>query len=179
MKSSNTTTNLLLVIFFIIAFTIISIVTAKGQSINSPDYRNAIGLRGGYPSGLTFKHFSSGTTAWEGILGVWHRALSLTILYEKHASAFDVSGMRWYYGGGGHVAFATSRRYYDDRDGRYYYRYYRDDAAFGIDGIIGLEYKIPPIPFAISLDLKPTLEVTTGGAAYFDLDPGLGLKFTF
>jgi hypothetical protein len=177
MKTSNTLSNILLILFFVIAFTVISIITANAQSINSPNYKNAIGLRGGYPSGLTFKHFSNDNTAWEGILGVWHRAFSLTVLYEKHAGAFDVSGMRWYYGGGGHVAFATDDRYYP-RD-RYYYRYNRDNAAFGIDGIVGLEYKIPPIPFAISLDLKPTLEITTGGYAYFDLDPGLGLKFTF
>jgi hypothetical protein len=177
MKTSNTLSNILLILFFIVAFTIISIITANAQSINSPDYKNAIGLRGGYPSGLTFKHFSSSNTAFEGILGVWQRAFSVTLLYEKHANAFNVSGMRWYYGGGGHVAVATSGRY-DGRD-RYYRRYYDDDAAFGIDGIVGLEYKIVPIPFAISLDLKPTLEITTGGYTYFDLDPGLGLKFTF
>lgn len=164
--------------FFIVAFTIIAVVTANGQSINSPNYNNAIGLRGGYPSGLTFKHFSNSNTAWEGILGVWYRAFSVTVLYEKHANAFDVSGMRWYYGGGGHIAASTSDRFHDNRD-RYYYRYNEDHAAFGIDGIVGLEYKIPPIPFAVSLDLKPTLEVTTGGNAYFGLDPGLGLKFTF
>lgn len=177
MKTSNTLSNILLIIFFIVAFTIISIITANAQSINSPNYTNAIGLRAGAPSGLTFKHFNSSGNAWEGILGVWYRAFSVTVLYEKHAQAFGESGMRWYYGGGGHVAVAGRGNYV--RGDRYYYRYDNNDAAFGIDGIIGLEYKIPPIPFAISIDLKPNIEVTTGGYAYFAIDPGLGIKFTF
>jgi hypothetical protein len=181
MKTSSTTFNILLISFFVLAFIIISILTANAQSINSSSYKTAVGLRGGGTSGLTIKHFVNSNTAIEGILGAWHRSFSATLLYQKHAAAFGVSGMRWYYGAGGHIA-ATARDevyYFDRRGDRYYYRYRDGGAAFGIDGIVGLEYKIPPIPFAISIDLKPNVEITSGGYTYFFLDPGMGLKFTF
>jgi hypothetical protein len=176
MNTSNLRNNLLLIIFFIIAFVLISIVTANAQSINSGSYKTAIGLRGGQTSGLTVKHFVAPTAALEGILGVWSHAVSLTVLYEKHASAFDAEGLRWYYGGGGHIASASRNRVYFDEERN---RTYNDGLALGIDGIVGLEYKIPPIPFAISVDIKPAFEITTNGSAYAYLDPGLGIKFTF
>lgn len=147
----------------------------------SSSYHNAIGLRGGYTSGLTFKHNFGSAKSAEFILGLWGNGFSVTGLYEINAGT-GVSGLRWYYGGGGHLAVAN---YYGDpyyyRDGRRGYWYYdrRDRLGIGVDGIIGLEYKIPPIPFAISLDLKPLIEVGTSGYVFGALDPGLGIKFTF
>jgi len=42
-----------------------------------------------------------------------------------------------------------------------------------------MEYKIPSIPFALSLDVKPYVEVITNGRVWTSLDPGLGIKVTF
>ena len=99
-------------------------------------------------------------------------------MYEKYANA-GLPGLNWYYGGGGHLA-AHNRYYYRPHPVYYERRYYRSgDLGIGVDGIVGLEYKIPPIPIAISLDLKPFIEVTTGGSAFFSLDPGLGIKVAF
>ena len=157
-------------------------VKAQGLSIDSPNYTTAIGLRGGDLGGLTFKHFTRPDGALEVILGLGYRhprIFALTVLYEKHTPAFDVPGMRWYYGGGGHVTVVGSR------SGYYRYpwgvrRYYEGDAlGLGIDGIVGLEYKIPPIPFAISFDLKPYIEVLSPGGVFWSLDPALGIKLTF
>jgi hypothetical protein len=54
----------------------------------------------------------------------------------------------------------------------------RDAVGFGINGIVGLEYRLPDnIPLAISLDLKPFLEIDTRGDAGVAIDPGLGIKF--
>jgi hypothetical protein len=167
--------------FFSIALLLLCFInSANGQSINSSSYKTAIGLRAGGTSGLTIKHFTSSYTAFEGILGIWHRSVTATLLYEKHAAAFDVSGMRWYYGAGGHIAAYGRSSFYDDfRGARYGYRYRDRGGAIGVDGIVGLEYKINPIPIAISIDLKPNIELTTYGSAYLFLDPGLGIKFTF
>jgi hypothetical protein len=155
---------------------------AQGLSIDSPNYRTAIGLRGGELGGLTFKHFTQPDGALEVILGLGYRhprIFSLTVLYEKHVPAFNVSGMRWYYGGGGHVALVGNRSgYYDFPWGRRYY-YETGAVGLGIDGIFGLEYKIPPIPFAISLDFKPYIEVFSQGGVFWSLDPALGIKLTF
>jgi hypothetical protein len=155
---------------------------AQGLSINSPGYRTAIGLRGGELGGLTFKHFSRSDRAIEAILGLGYRdprILSFTLLLEKHVPALNVNGMRWYYGGGGHVTLVgDSDGYFEFPWGRRYY-YENRAIGLGIDGIFGLEYKIPPIPFAISLDFKPYIEVFSGGGFIWSLDPALGLKITF
>jgi hypothetical protein len=36
---------------------------------------------------------------------------------------------------------------------------------------------IPNSPIAVSLDLNPRLEIATG--PFFDIAPGLGIKYTF
>jgi hypothetical protein len=152
-------------------------IYAQSPAINTDTYRTAIGLRVGGTSGLTVKHFNGSGSAIEGIVGIWDDAFSITGLYEKYAYA-GATGLNWYYGGGVHVAVEND--YYNDDD-RYYYRdNYRDGGVgLGIDGIVGIEYKITPIPFAVSFDLKPFIEINTNGGTFFSLDPGIGLKFAF
>jgi hypothetical protein len=143
----------------------------------SVNYSTAIGLRGGETSGLTVKHFFNTGNAIEGIIGFWPSALSVTGLYEHNVPA-GPDGLYWYYGGGAHLAFQTGRIYYVN-EGMRYYRYTDDALGFGIDGVLGIEYKVPPIPFAFSLDIKPFIEVNTRGRAFVALDPGLGIKVAF
>jgi len=156
---------------------------AQGLSIDSPNYKNAIGLRGGDLGGLTIKHFNSSDKAIEAIIGLGYRdprIFSFTLLLEKHVPAFNVTGMRWYYGGGGHIAaVATYSGYYRLPWGRYRFEYEKGAVGLGIDGIVGLEYKIPPIPFAISFDLKPYIELYSAGGVFWSLDPAFGIKLTF
>ncbi len=156
-----------------ILFCIIEVNTVSSQSLKS-DYRAAIGLRAGETSGITFKFNTGSYSSLEIIAGIWSDWLNITGLYEKKADAFKVDGMKWYYGAGGHVGFATGTYY---QGGRVFNR--GDDYSLGIDGIVGLEYKISPIPFAISIDIKPLMEINRNGDIYFGLDPGIGVKFTF
>ncbi|TND08322.1 MAG: hypothetical protein FD123_2353 [Bacteroidetes bacterium] len=153
--------------------------TANGTG--SSDYKTAVGIRAGGTSGLTFKRFTGSGNAFEVIAGAWSYGFSVTGLYERHANA-GAPGLNWYYGGGAHVAAETGwvyyRNYYYDRRYDYFYRA-GNDFGIGVDGIIGLEYKIKPIPFAVSLDLKPFVEVNTAGGAYLGFDPGLGIKVAF
>jgi hypothetical protein len=144
-----------------------------GQSLTG-DYHAAIGIRAGETTGVTFKFKTGGSSSVELLAGFWSDWLNLTALYEKNVNAFNVNGMNWYYGAGGHVSFATGSYY---NDGRRYTR--GDDFALGIDGIVGLEYKIPPIPFALSIDIKPLIEIYRNGDIYAGIDPGIGVKFTF
>lgn len=141
----------------------------------SGSYKTAIGLRAGETSGLTIKQFIGGNTALEGIIGIWSHGFSGTLLFEKYA-ATGAEGLNIYYGGGGHVAFETAYHnwYYYKKDR--YYEYRHGYMGLGIDGVVGIEYKIPPVPIAISVDLKPFVEVTTGGSVWMSLDPGLGIK---
>lgn len=154
---------------------------AQGEVQVRKDYNNAIGIRAGTTPGLTFKHFMNADHALEGILGLWPNAVGLTGLYEKH-NATGVPGLKFYYGGGAHFTFETNRyyyRYYNNREGGYRYRYGPGGLALGVDGIAGLDYKFGVIPLAISVDLKPFLEVSNYGAVYVALDAGLGVKVAF
>lgn len=129
-------------------------------------YTTAIGIRGGYTSGITLKHFVNSQAAVELIVGAsrW-RGTSITGIYEWHKkNALEVPELSWVYGVGARLGFY---------DGRYYYDGYRgpcndprnpkcpaywDDRAFaaiGIVGIGGLEYKFKDAPLTIGIDLIP------------------------
>ena len=176
------TTKIILALVVGMAFTIDGNAQNDGKTpslaINTTSYKTAIGLRAGETSGLTIKQFVSSEKAIEGIVGLWSHGLSATILFEKYTPAFNVSGLNWYYGVGGHIALETGKYSYYYKNNRY--THYREGSfGLGIDGIIGLEYKIPSTPFALSLDMKPYIEVVTRGNTWMSLDPGLGIKVTF
>jgi hypothetical protein len=155
----------------------ISMILITGAVTAQYDY--AIGLRSGGTSGLTLKK-NKGATALEGIVGFWDDGVSLTGLWEKNQMAFDEPGLKWYYGVGGHIAF-----YGDDFDGHgaswYDNPHDIDDGDFGIgiDGVVGLEYKIPGAPIAFDIGLKPYIEIVSEGGAIFSPDPGIGIKVAF
>lgn len=150
---------LVIIIFFISAFSV-PCVAQKSNNSSGSGYTTGIGLRGGFTSGLSVKHFISGNAALEGIIGNrWGRGLNITGLYELHkGSAFGVENLSWEYGGGAHIGFY---KYYKYRHNGFY-SYYDEDTytAIGIVGIIGMEYQIGEIPFTIGLDLMPYLDFT-------------------
>ena len=137
----------------------------------SQNYNNAIGLRGGYSGGITFKHALGQASAFEGILSTRYYGLTVTGLYEIHKPAFNTANLRWYYGAGGHVGFYEGR-YYVGPDNRVYRG---QVTTIGIDGILGLEYQIPEIPFLISLDVKPFFDLLAPGPSFWDA--GLSLRY--
>lgn len=161
------------------AFLSLFCFTAKAQlATNTSSYKTAIGLRAGGTSGLTVKHFFSGQNALEGIVSMWGNGIGFTLLYERHQTAFNVEGLNWYYGAGGHVALNFSQNYKYKNDNFYHYNR-QGSLGIGVDGIVGLEYKINPLPIAISLDIKPFLELNSNGGTFIAADSGLGIKLTF
>lgn len=146
------------------------------QKANAQSYPYALGLKfSGYENGISGKYFLNQGTALEGVLGFRNHGLVLTGLYEIHQTAFNVPELKFYYGGGAHLGAVGSGRYkrYGSDD-----EYYESSSVLlGADGVLGLEYVIPQSPIAISLDLNPRLELARG--PFFDLAPGLGLKYTF
>ncbi len=139
-------------------------------------YKTAIGWRFGGTQGLSIKAALKNQAAFEGIIALWPYSMGVTGLYEVHKST-GTSHLNWYYGGGAHINWTTYRNYYYRAERKYFVREPR--TTFGLDGIVGLEYKIPQTPIALSLDLKPTFNFHNDGTAYAYLDPGLGLKFGF
>jgi len=132
-----------------------------GLKSNAQDYNTGIGLRGGWGTGLTIKHFLGDNKAVEGIFDSRWRGFSVTGLYEIHNQAFGVDRLNWYYGIGGHIGFWDGRYYWNHNDDRNY-------TVIGIDGILGLEYNFKEIPFNIGVDWKPAFNLTDSSGFWGD-----------
>ena len=155
----------------------------------SQDYKTSIGLRGGWTSGITAKHFISDGRAIEGIFSSgwrrWH-GYQITGLYEIHKPGFvkdGAEGFYWFYGGGAHFAGGYIYEKWYNQPGQGYlnghteiYHY----SALGIDGIFGLEYKIADLPITLGVDVKPFFEIATvRGAPFGFWDSAFTIRYVF
>jgi hypothetical protein len=150
----------------------LTLFLATSVAVKAQDYSTGIGVRGGLSSGLTVKHFIGSNKAIEGLLSSRWRGFHITGLYEIHARAFDTPRLNWYYGVGGHVGF------WDDYDR---HPWFDDDGAHtvvGVDGIIGIEYNIVDIPFNISLDWKPSIDIIGDFYPWAD-EVALSIRYIF
>jgi len=146
------------------------------SSANTTSYNFAAGLKfGGYENGISGKYFMNDNTALEGVLGFRNSGLVVTGLYELNMEAFNIPELKFYYGFGAHLGAIGSGDYRRFGGGSEVYR--NSQILLGADGIIGLEYIIPQSPIAVSLDLNPRVELATG--PFFDIAPGLGVKYFF
>jgi hypothetical protein len=161
-------------------FTFIAVMLTSlllfSKRADAQDYKTAVGIKfGGYENGPSVKYFMNSNTALEGILGIRNHGAVLTGLYELHQPIFNTPLLKLYYGFGAHlgsVGKGVYKRFGSDDN------VYNDShILLGADAVLGLEYKLPDAPIALSLDLDPRLELATG--PFFDLAPGLGIKYTF
>jgi hypothetical protein len=124
-----------------------------GGILCAQEYRTGIGIRGGFASGLTLKHFVNPKLAFEGLLTTRWQGVNLTGLFEIHKQrAFDVKHLVWYYGGGAHLGFYNGNDVSWGRSGAAY-------TIFGLDGIIGIEYSFIEIPLNLGIDIKPAVNL--------------------
>ncbi|RRN76871.1 hypothetical protein EIM50_22470 [Pseudoxanthomonas sp. SGD-10] len=146
------------------------------QQTKAQDYEMGIGLRfGGYENGITGKYFVDGVTAYEGILGFRPGVVVLTGLYQKHAPAFDVPDLKWYFGVGAHIGGINGERYrrFTGSDDKVY----NSGLLLGADAVIGLEWLIPNAPLSLGADLRPRLELAKG--PFLDLEPAISIRYIF
>lgn len=138
------------------------------QSTGS-SYRTALGFKI-YPGAITIKHFVKDDVALEGLLSFWNHGFRVTGLYEFHGDIRDVNGLKWYVGPGAHLGFY---------DNDYYYESNHNDGKLdlGIDGVLGLDYKINGAPINLSLDWQPSFTFVSD--TEFRSWGGLGVRFTF
>jgi hypothetical protein len=144
---------------------LIGCFAATAQKINeSTTYTTAVGAKVFDGGGVSVKHFFKGNNAAEGILYFWGKGAKLTGLYEIHGPLKDFEGMKWYIGAGGHFGFFNN----DNGGG----------AFIGVDGVIGLDYKVKGAPINVSFDWNPNIDL--GANNGFNAGAGgLGVRFTF
>ena len=155
-------------LFLILVISIVSVCAFSTQSnaqAMGHDYRTGLGVKVGYWGGgaLDVKHFLRSDKALEGLLSFGSDWFTITGLYEFHGPINGAPGLLWYVGPGAHIGFWNSG--YHDADG----------AFFGVDGVLGLDYKFNGAPISLSLDVQPEVSFPHGG---FDLWGGLGIRFT-
>lgn len=147
----------------------------NSQAQGSPDYKTAVGLKfGAFEDGISIKYFPSSDVSYEGIIGFRSHGVVFTGLYELNQEAFNVSRLKFYYGFGAHIGAVGKGDYGRFGNDEYYNS---SHILLGADGTIGLEYTLPDAPIAFSLDLNPRVELASG--PFFDIAPGLGIKYTF
>lgn len=141
---------------------LISMLVLFSLSVSAQDYKMGLGVRFSSKSALinhsvSFKYFFSESIAAEALFS-FGDPLAFGLLVAKHKPVL-ADGFKFFYGGGAYAGFAGSRR-------------------SGLQGVMGLDYKIPSIPFNLSIDWKPELTLTRE----FSFEPaalGLSARFTF
>lgn len=137
---------------------------------SAQDYKTGVGIRAGFSSGLTIKHFESYKAAFEGLLTTRWQGFDITGLYEIHNQAFDVQQLNWYYGGGAHLGFYNGNYVSWGNNGTAY-------TVVGIDGILGIEYTFSELPINIGIDWKPALNLI--GYEGLWSEGGLSFRYVF
>jgi hypothetical protein len=140
-------------------------------------YQNGFGLRLGNHAGLTYKHFMRDANALDFSLATHYdkKGIVGTVMFEWHRNAFEANNLLWFYGLGGHVGTYKYQDYYAPDNSRYYKSGYFPEV--GADAIIGIEYKFPNLPWALSVDVKPYVNFVGGHAG--GIDGALSVRYTF
>lgn len=149
-------------------FTFFCCMTAA-ISFSQTNYDRGIGLK--FPGGLavTYKDMLRNNKAWEAQAMFWDKGARFVALYEFHFYNLDNAGrIAWYVGPGAHIGFYKSK----------FQESYNSSADIGIDGVIGLDYKIKNVPINLSLDWQPSISVVGKSTASPALG-GLAVRYTF
>jgi len=123
------------------------------------------GFRFGNTIGFSARIITENNFAFEGILGFRNGGLQLYGLFEnrKLLNLKRAENMYLYFGLGAHIGYVRWNEYdqYYDPYNNYYDDYYdwNYGAAFGIDGIIGMEYSFESAPISLAVDFKPFFEL--------------------
>jgi len=139
--------------------------TSQAQS-----YDRALGLRGGFGPGVTYKQSLDGLKYAEVLLQGRYQGFGVTALLEWQQELPETTpGLEWFYGFGGHIGGYDRHPGTDDEEGVF---------VLGADAIIGLEYIFQTAPLSVSLDWKPRFSLI--GASRFIGDGGaLSIRYVF
>jgi hypothetical protein len=132
-------------------------------ALSAQDYNWGVGVRGGIvDSGITFKTSLGGANMLEAILG-FGQGTNVYALYER-IMPLDARGLHLYYGVGGNVG-----EWKKEDHGRF---------TLGVDGVIGVEYKIDQTPVILGIDYKPGLNLI-GHDGFQASDFGFNVRVVF
>ncbi len=133
-------------------------------TLHAQEYKNSAGFRFCKTDGLTYKRFITTNAALETMLGFggYDGGMQVYTNYQwyKPIPAHITQNLHYYCGVGGHMGYIRPTRTVDS---------YEDDIivsetqqhtdyVIGVDGIIGVEYRIFTVPMTVGMELKPFFE---------------------
>jgi hypothetical protein len=148
-----------------IAIVLTTSTLVSGQSMGR-NYKSALGLKVWDGVGVSFKTFVVPQNAIEVIGFFYKNGTRITGLYEIHGNIAGAPGLRWYVGPGAHVGFYDTKHYSGS------------SAVAGIDGVLGLDYKLNRAPINLSIDWQPSFEFADG-RGFVGSWGGVGIRYTF
>ena len=143
----------------------IAVCSVNGQSMGRT-YKTALGVKVWDGGGISFKTFVAPNNALEVIGYFYKDGTRLTGLYEIHGDVSGAAGLKWYIGPGAHLGFYN------------YKVYHGDQVVAGVDGVLGLDYKVNRAPINFSIDWQPSFEFADG-RGFVGSWGGLGIRYTF
>lgn len=158
------------VFILVVICSLLSFQETAAQATGS-SYKTALGVKFYPGAGVTLKHFIKSNVALEGIGYFWKDGVRITGLYEFHGDFTGAPGLKWYVGPGAHISVWNNKwkDRYPNRDG---------GASFGIDGVLGLDYKFRGAPINMSIDWQPSIEL--GSYSTFSGNwGGFAIRYTF
>ena len=159
--------------YLFIAFALLIVTKSQAQS----EYKSAIGGRAGLPFAGSIKHFISRAGALEGYAGFiskYGTGVNITTggMYQHHFPIGDIDGFKWYVGGGALVQFFSYKKYTNNTNDNY------AEAAFGLNGVGGVDYKFKSIPLNVSADFMPTIFLNETIDNFLPYG-GIAVRYTF
>lgn len=139
-------------------------VASAQSNVTSQDYKTALGVKF-YPGAVSLKHFVKPNAALEGLGYFWNRGARITGLYEFHGDINGAQGLKWYVGPGAHVGFYNTK--------------YGGGSSFGVDGVLGLDYKFKGAPINMSVDWQPSFEFNGAYDGFSGNWGGLAIRYVF
>ena len=151
---------------------------------NGQDYKYSASFRTGVYTGFMLKRLLSNESACAAQIGFRDRGIVISGYRLFHQLALPKKQnyqLFMYYGYGVHFRYYTKYKLYNP------FKPWRPDTEFrgnyiaaGLDGLLGLEYRLLKHPFVMSCDISPNFEF--GGASVFRVNMDMisvGLAYTF
>ncbi len=156
------------------------------SSVFAQEYNRSAGVRlASETSAITYKKFLSEDRAVELLLSGRNKGLQLTVLTQKYIPmrVGTLDNFFFYAGMGGHCGYEANNEIEKAGIGPNPINYnYIEENYFtiGVDGIVGIEYRILSIPLSINVDLKPYLTYVGFARLEGDFwDGSIGVKYIF
>jgi hypothetical protein len=142
----------------------------NAQTNEGSSSTNAVGVKI-YPGAITVKHFTQKNKALEGLGYISSDGFRLTGLYEMYYPLGTTEGLQWFIGAGAHIGVWSEKWKLNNPTKE-------SGGVLGVDGIIGIDYKIKGAPLNLSFDWQPSFNLI--GYNYFESGwGGLAIRYTF